>query len=166
MHLVGRGLLPGVVENMLDAKVELDGRLRTVINEFTNSFATKMTASLPSAAASSTTSPQQAQSAVTDTRKAIEKEVPILRRLLDDYLDDRRTKETLVGAVQDTVMQQYEDFYDAYTSGESGRGRPPKRSGKEPVHSVWDTEAFGDWSEGVFRPGIASFEGDFGNEES
>ncbi len=37
VRLVGRGrdLLPRVVENMLDAKVELDGRLRKVISDFT-----------------------------------------------------------------------------------------------------------------------------------
>ena len=150
---------------MLDAKVELDGRLRTVINDFTNSFATKMTAALPSAASlSGSSTPQNMQSAITETCKAVEKEVPILRRLLDSYLDDRRTKETLVGAVQDTVMQQYEDFYDAYVSAESGRGRLPRRNGKESVESVWDSETFGDWCEGVFRPGLASFESDPSDE--
>ena len=32
---------------MLDAKVELDGRLRTVIGDFTRNFAVRTTASLP-----------------------------------------------------------------------------------------------------------------------
>jgi len=46
MRLVGGGLVPTVVHNMLDAKSELDGRLRTVINEFVSAFAMRMTASI------------------------------------------------------------------------------------------------------------------------
>lgn len=163
MQLVGRGLLPRVVENMLDAKVELDGRLRTVINDFTNSFAAKMTASLPPA--SSFSSSKYTSASLQKTRDAIgticgdiEKEVPNLRRLLNEYLDDTRTKETLVGAVQDTVIQLYEDFYDAYTSAETGRDKLAKKHGKGAADTVWDIETFSEWTEGIFRPGIASFE--------
>ena len=43
------GLLPRVVENMLDAKVELDGQLRNVINDFTRGFAETLTAGLATA---------------------------------------------------------------------------------------------------------------------
>ncbi|KAL1953144.1 hypothetical protein VTO42DRAFT_3558 [Malbranchea cinnamomea] len=177
-RLMGRGLLPRVVENMLDAKVELDGRLRTVINDFTDAFATKMTAPLPSlpsptslprSSAKTTTtasttpspslpSPQAARQALHQTCKAIEKEVPVLRRLLDDYLQDTRTKETLVGAVQDRVLQFYEDFLDAYLAlDKSARSSP---NGKAREDEVWDLDTFTEWSEGVFRVGIAAFRSD------
>ncbi|KAF3491451.1 uncharacterized protein GIQ15_00968 [Arthroderma uncinatum] len=125
MQLVGGGLLPQVVENMLDAKVELDGTLRTVINDFTKTFAAKMTSNLPSVPSKTITPAlsQQIQKGVVATRRSIEEEIPNLRRLLDDYLEDKRTKETLVGAVQDSVIQIYEDFLEAYAAAEASKDK-------------------------------------------
>ena len=160
---MGKNLLPRVVENMLDAKVELDGRLRTVINDFTDSFATKMASPLPSLPSPlpSTTStpppitPQKARQALHQICEAIEKEVPNLRALLDDYLPDARTKETLVGAVQDRTLQLYEDFFEAYMAlDKSSRATA---NGKAPESEVWDLDTFADWSDGVFRVGVAAF---------
>lgn len=152
MRLVGHGLLPRVVENMLDAKVELDGRLRTVINDFTNHFATKMTASLPTKFVEKN---MESGGAISPTCRTIEKEVPILRQVLDDYLDDTRTKETLVGAVQDRVIQIYEEFFEKYTSAEKSKGKPVSKKGKGRQEAVWDVDTFAEWSEEVFRVGIA-----------
>ena len=167
MRLVGRGLLPRVVENMLDAKVELDGRLRTVINDFTNTFAKKMTSHL--SANMGTKSIQESHAAVTLTCKAIEEEVPNLRRMLDDYLADTRTKETLVGAVQDLTLQLYQEFFDAYSSANANKDKFVGRKGKGREDAVWDTDSFTEWSEGIFRVGIAvlgsSDEEDGGNHE-
>jgi hypothetical protein len=152
VQLVGRGLLPRVVENMLDAKVELDGRLRTVINDFTNTFAIKMTSHL--SAKMNSRSLQESYAAVTLTCKAIEKEVPNLRRMLDDYLEDTRTKETLVGAVQDLVLQLYREFFNAYVSAAADKDRFVRKKGKSSEDSVWDTDTFTEWSEGIFRVGV------------
>lgn len=176
---MGKNLLPRVVENMLDAKVELDGRLRTVINDFTDSFATKMTAPLPSlpsppkskpqttpTSSPPPITPQKARQAVHQTCEAIEKEVPSLRALLDDYLPDTRTKETLVGAVQDRTLQLYEDFFDAYMAlDKSSRATA---NGKAPEIEVWDLDTFADWCEGVFRVGVAAFrsEEDYSDQAS
>ncbi|KAK2857294.1 hypothetical protein FQN49_004847 [Arthroderma sp. PD_2] len=158
MQLVGGGLLPQVVENMLDAKVELDGTLRTVINDFTNTFAAKMTSQLPSVPSKTITPAlsQQIQKGVVATRRSIEEELPNLRRLLDDYLEDKRTKETLVGAVQDSVIQLYEDFFEAYAAAEAGKDKPGRKiSGKSvAVGELWDVETFGDWTDTIFRPKI------------
>ncbi|OAT06707.1 golgi complex component Cog3 [Blastomyces gilchristii SLH14081] len=165
MRLLGGGLLPRVVENMLDAKVELDGRLRTVINDFTNSFKSKMTQPLASLAKSTNRS-ESYSNALRLTCKAIEKEVPNLRQILGEYLDDTRTKETLVGAVQDSVIQAYEDFFDGYTltleGGKQGvhhsklssmeKGRMAQEDG------VWDVDTFAGWSEAVFRVGVAGLD--------
>lgn len=119
VRLVGHGLLPRVVENMLDAKVELDGHLRTVINDFINAFAARMTASLPTKFID--TRNLQRGELTYPSCYTIEKEVPALRKILNEYIDDTRMKETLVGAVQDRTIQIYEDFFDKYTSSEKGR---------------------------------------------
>ncbi|KAL4873511.1 hypothetical protein BDV12DRAFT_79772 [Aspergillus spectabilis] len=153
MKLVGHGLLPRVVENMLDAKVELDGRLRTVINDFINSFASKMTASLPSKFVDKRN--LQRGELNYPTCRNIENEVPDLRKVLGDYLDDIRMKETLVGAVQDRVIQIYEEFYDRYTSSERSKGNPISKKGKGREDSVWDVDTFAEWCEGIFRVGVA-----------
>lgn len=153
MRLVGQGLLPRVVENMLDAKVELDGMLRTVINDFTNNFATRMTASLPTKFVDNRN--MERGGVINPTCRKIEKEVPILRQTLDDYLDDVRTKETLVGAVQDRVLQMYEDFFEAYRTAEKNKGKPVSKKGKGREDAVWDLDTFAEWSEEVFRVGIA-----------
>lgn len=155
MRLVGHGLLPRVVENMLDAKVELDGRLRTVINDFINSFATRMTASLPTKFVD--TRNLHRDELIHPSCRTIEKEVPSLRKILNAYIDDTRMKETLVGAVQDRTIQIYEDFFDKYTSSEKSKGHPVSKKGKGREDAVWDVETFAEWCEGVFRVGVAGF---------
>ncbi len=154
MRLVGGSLFPRVVENMLDAKVELDGRLRTVINDFTNTFAKRMTISLPMISPPDKKAPSDAAKAVLSTRKSIEQSVPFLRQKLDEYLTDHRTKETLVGAVQDQVVQVYEDFFDIYTSKENNKGKVISKKGKGREDAVWDVGTFAEWTEELFGIGI------------
>ncbi|KAK5089544.1 Golgi transport complex subunit 3 [Exophiala xenobiotica] len=148
------GLIPRVVENMLDAKAELDGQLRTVINDFTAGFAKTMTSSLKT-----TSKPEDATAAV---REKVQKEVPILRAKLEQYLDDLRTRETLVAAVEDQVVQAYEAFFEEYAgkAAAGGKGQPNgsvsgktkiSRKGKGAADAVWDADTFGEWSEGVFN---------------
>ncbi|PYH93280.1 Sec34-domain-containing protein [Aspergillus ellipticus CBS 707.79] len=163
MRLVGHGLLPRVVENMLDAKVELDGRLRTVINDFINGFAARMTASLPAKFVDVRN--LQRGELIYPTCQNIEKEVPTLRKVLAEYLDDGRMKETLVGAVQDRVIQIYEDFFDMYTSSERSKGNLVSKKGKGREDTVWDVDTFAEWCEGIFRVGFSvSGQGD-GNDD-
>lgn len=149
MRLVGHGLLPRVVENMLDAKVELDGRLRTVINEFISMFADKMTSSLPSKFVD--TRNLQRGELIYPTCSNIENEGPKLRKILDEYLDDTRMKETLVGAVRDRVIQVYDEFFEKYTSSEKKKGNPVSKKGKGREDAVWDVDTFAEWCEGFFR---------------
>ena len=148
--------MPRVVENMLDAKVELDGRLRKVINDFTTGFAARMT--VPIAEKSVAKGRFDADEAVTALRGAIEKEVPTLRRKLDEYLTDVRTKETLVGAVQDLVTENYEEFYMKYISGGMKNGKV-KRKGKGRGDETWDMDTFAEWASGVFRVDRAGMSG-------
>jgi hypothetical protein len=158
MRLVGHGLIPRVVENMLDAKVELDGRLRTVINDFINAFAARMTASLPAKFVD--TRNLQRGELILPSCRTIEKEVPVLRKVLNEYIDDTRMKETLVGAVQDRTIQIYEDFFEKYISSEKGKGVSVSRKGKGREDAVWDVNTFAEWCEGVFRVGVAGLQAD------
>lgn len=175
VRLVGQGLMPTVIENMLDAKAELDGRLRTAINAFTNGYAKEMGAHLtvPSFALSSTPPEQEKlhidlKRILEETRKAVQTTVPRLRTILNDYLDDRRTRDTLIGAVQDLVSQQYEDFIEgcALALEESRRAASnksaPLPNRAKPVASraakmevvdlgLWDVDTFAEWCETVFR---------------
>ncbi|KAF3906636.1 hypothetical protein ABW20_dc0109312 [Dactylellina cionopaga] len=107
MKMMQRGL-PKVVENMLDAKVELDARLRTIINQFTEGWASKISGPV----IESTGHASEALEATLAMRKLAETEVPILRQKLNEYINDVRTRETLVGAVQEMVIQSYESFYE------------------------------------------------------
>ncbi|KAJ6166621.1 hypothetical protein N7470_002068 [Penicillium chermesinum] len=161
MRLVGHGLLPRVVENMLDAKVELDGRLRTVINDFVNAFAARMTASLPTKFVD--TRNLQRGELIFPSCHTIEKEVPALRKVLNAYIDDTRMKETLVGAVQDRTIQIYEDFLEKYNA--SGKGQPVSKKGKGRDDAVWDVDTFAEWCEGVFRVGVAGLQAEQGDDD-
>ena len=148
---MGGGLIPKVVENMLDAKVELDGRLRTVINDFTSDFASHMTSMVDEKATSKKTF--DAVRAVQNIQEVAEKEVLLLRRKLDEYLDDNRTKETLVAAVQDQVIQNYETFYDLHTANKRTNGKAVSKKGKGRDDNVWDSDMFAEWAQGVFKVG-------------
>ena len=147
---------------MLDAKVELDGQLRTVINEFTANFTNIMTQPLGKQAHQK---PEEATSAV---REQVRREVPILRAKLEQYLDDLRTRETLVAAVEDQVVQAYELFFEDYAgrsaqqSGGPGKGKANgtvkgsgknkiSRKGKGAEDDVWDSDTFAEWSESIFN---------------
>ncbi|KZF22330.1 Sec34-domain-containing protein [Xylona heveae TC161] len=167
VRLMGGTLLPRVVENMLDAKVELDGRLRTVINEFTHGFAARVTdpVSQSSMSKSTSSSPFVPAAAAADVRAAAQKEVPILREKLDQYLDDPRTKETLVAAVREQVEIDYEAFHERLHNGAGGsvaaaKGSrptttsalttPTRKHGKGREDDVWDPDTFAEWINGVF----------------
>lgn len=147
-RFMGGGLLPRVVENMLDAKAELDGRLRTVINDFTSTFASRMATAVSENAASKRSF--NGGFAVRAVQEAAAREVPLLRRKLDQYLDDFRTKETLVKAVQDQVIQNYETFYDRYEAEKRSTGKLVSKKGKGREDEVWDSDTFAEWTDSVF----------------
>lgn len=128
------GLMPRVVENMLDAKVELDGRLRTVINEYVGSEVAEMSKDLPVAPTGKDATINNAGETVL---KRVESEVPLMRAKLEQYIDDFRTREILAAAVMEQVVQAYETYLEQ-ALGETKISR--KGKGKE--GSVWDVETF------------------------
>ncbi|OJD34630.1 golgi complex component cog3 [Diplodia corticola] len=168
--LVAGSLLPRVVENMLDAKAELDGRLRTVINDFTSAFAGRVTAPLSKAAKTTTKKgkfggggigdgeQKAALAAVAEVRASVEREVAFLRGKLDAFVDDLRTRETLVVAVVEQVVANYEAFWERLVAEEDGGGGGQKQGaaaakGKARADEVWEPGVFAEWCAGVFRVG-------------
>jgi hypothetical protein len=147
---VGGGLLPKVVENMLDAKAELDGRLRTVINDFVNGYATHITAPVDPKSIAQQKDEFDPQKAVRTIRGLAEKDVPLLRAKLEAFVDDARTRETLVAAVRDQVLMTYEEFFDSYSEGS---GKKLSRKGKGREDELWGPDLFNDALERVFQVG-------------
>ncbi|KAK4552748.1 Golgi transport complex subunit 3 [Recurvomyces mirabilis] len=167
---VGGGLLPKVVENMLDAKAELDGRLRTVINEFVNSYANHITAPVDPvtiAQAKATSKDKDAEfdglKAVRTVRGLAEKDVPSLRTKLEEFVDDARTRETLVAAVRDQVVLSYEEFVDSWSEGKS---KKLSRKGKGREDEIWGVDLFAEVMEKVFLVGEMVGQGDDGDADS
>lgn len=147
---VGGGLLPKVVENMLDAKAELDGRLRTVINEFVHGYASHITAPVESNAVAQAKGQFDPLKAVRTVRGLAEKDVPALRAKLEAFVDDARTRETLVAAVRDQVIMTYEEFFDSYSEG---KGKKLSRKGKAREDEAWGPDLFNDAMENLFQVG-------------
>ncbi|KAK7182820.1 hypothetical protein DPSP01_010076 [Paraphaeosphaeria sporulosa] len=152
-ELVGL-LIPKVVENMLDAKAEVDTVLRQAINDFTGQFVNRITEPIKSKDGTSVIKvpPAEAAPRTTKIRNNVEHETPFLRGKLEEYITDHRTREMLVAAVLEAVGQTYEDWFDtAYTPSLNGAGRSAK--GKGPADGVWDPDVFSEWCGGVFRVG-------------
>lgn len=167
VKLAAGGLMPRVVENMLDAKAELDGRLRAVINDFVNGFAMRVIAplsetSIGKPAKGEALDPKRATTAV---RGLAEKEVPLLRKKIAEYIDDVRTRETLVAAVRDQVALAYEEWFEKASDGK-GQGKIAKvsRKGKGREDEVWSSEVFASWCEKTF--GVADLVDDEDADEN
>ncbi|KAL5439183.1 hypothetical protein PMIN05_005411 [Paraphaeosphaeria minitans] len=151
-ELVGL-LIPKVVENMLDAKAEVDTVLRQAINDFTAQFVNRITEPIKSKDGKNVkVPPAEAAPRTAKMRKNVEHDTPFLRGKLEEYISDHRTREMLVAAVLEAVGQTYEDWFDtAYTPSLDGVGRSAK--GKGPADGVWDPDVFSEWCGGVFRVG-------------
>ncbi|KAJ4290845.1 Golgi transport complex subunit 3 [Kalmusia sp. IMI 367209] len=147
-------LIPKVIENMLDAKAEVDTVLRQAINDFTAQFVNRITEPVKSKDGKTPLKvpPTEAAPRTTKIRKNIEQETPFLRTKLEEYITDHRTREMLVAAVMEAITQTYEDWFDtSYTPSLNGAGRSSK--GKGPADGVWDPDVFSEWCAGVFKVG-------------
>ena len=151
-------LLPRVVANMLDAKAELDGRLRAVIHDLCAASAGRITAAVPtpSSAAEQGRKAPDARSIVPAIRQAAAAEVPLLWQKLGAYLDDARTRETLVGAVRDQTVLNYETWHEHWSAGMRRSGKEVSAKGKGKEGDVWDPSVFAEWAAGVFQVGVNS----------
>jgi hypothetical protein len=164
-NLVGL-LIPKVVENMLDAKAEVDARLRQAINDFTGQFVARMTAPIDTKNGKKVPV-GEVPARTAKIRQNIEHEIPFLRTKLEEYITDYRTREMLVAAVMESVTQTYEEWFDtSYTpsvAGSNGMGRSTKGKGRE--DGVWDPDVFSEWCNGVFKVGTLGLRIEDGNED-
>jgi hypothetical protein len=150
---------------MLDAKAEVDARLRQAINDFTGQFVARMTAPIDTKGNKKVPA-TEAPARTAKIRQNVEQGITFLRGKLEDYITDARTREMLVAAVMESVTQTYEDWFDAsYTPSlpdANGNGRSTKGKGRE--DGVWDPDVFSEWCAGVFKIGTLGVE--VGDEES
>jgi hypothetical protein len=90
--------LPVIVENMLDAKEELDGKLRIAINSFTTTTAQEMVDVLDSKAGVDSKE-EEIESAAEKFRESAEKTLTLVQQKTEEYIGDLRTTDILVNAV-------------------------------------------------------------------
>ncbi|OQO05186.1 hypothetical protein B0A48_08206 [Cryoendolithus antarcticus] len=158
--VVGGNLLPRVVENMLDAKAELDGRLRGVIGNVVEECALEILGPL------SLTDPAIATAggsdkAVHELLSRAETLVPELSSLLASFFPaedtameqaerarNRATGVTLLQAVKERVQSGYEEFFERMAGRQPGRKVGRKGKGRE--GDVLGPDVFGERLDGVF----------------
>lgn len=142
---ITRTLVSGslVVTNMLDAKAELDARLRDAINKVIEDWAGRMVAPIEAGANESVPrghvrgkgstsqsqsplqlSPKEAANRTAALRALVEAQVPVLRAALDAFMhQDERTKRTLLVAVMERVVGGYEAFVEGLATNGDGGGK-------------------------------------------
>ncbi|KAL9625516.1 MAG: hypothetical protein Q9160_000226 [Pyrenula sp. 1 TL-2023] len=194
---ITRTLVSGslVVTNMLDAKAELDARLRDAINKVIEDWAGRMVAPIEEGAnesgakghvrgkasvgsGQSQLSPKEAANRTAALRALVEAQVPVLRAALDAFMhQDERTKRTLLVAVMERVVGGYEAFVEGLAAGGKGRGAAGGfgsgggvgagmgRKGKGREEDVWDLGTFEEWIGGVFGVGQSGEEEDGDEDE-
>ena len=87
-----------VVENMLDAKEELDGKLRIAINGFTNSTAEEIV-NVVEGKAGAGAKEEEITAAAGKFREMAEKLLPSVQQKTEEYIADARTTDILVNAI-------------------------------------------------------------------
>lgn len=149
-NLVGL-LIPKVVDNMLDAKAEVDARLRQAITDLTNAFKHRITAPIDTAGGKKVPA-AEAPARTARVRQNVQAETPFLRAKLEAYISDARTREMLVAAVMEAVTQGYEDWFDAaYAASLNGGKGARSAKGKGREDGVWDPDVFSEWCGDAFR---------------
>ncbi|KAI5813825.1 Sec34-like family-domain-containing protein [Pyronema omphalodes] len=144
-ELVKTAAMPKVITSMIDAKTELDTHLRAAIAQFVDYWRNRMTEGIKGA--SNRLAAADSPDPAARVKTAVEREVPLLRKKVGEYVDDRRTGETLVAAVMEAVIAAYKEYYeDVFIS----QGKQPRN----PALAL-DGQAFARWAENVFDIGEA-----------
>lgn len=87
-----------VVESLLDAKEELDGKLRIAINGFTNSTAEEIVGVVAGKAAMGAKE-EEIKVVAGKFREVAEKLLPSVQQKTEEYISDARTTDILVNAI-------------------------------------------------------------------
>jgi len=90
--------LPRVVENMLDAKEELEGKLRIAINAFTSGTAGGIVGVLEGMAWEGR-GKGEVRGAAGKFREEAERMLPVVQQKTEEYIADSRTTDILVNAI-------------------------------------------------------------------
>jgi hypothetical protein len=172
MRALGGGFVPRVVTDMKDARTDVDDRLRAVIGELVGAWSARMAVPItnPGATDEMRGRPDARKGSATNVdaeagakmRETVEREVPLVRRKLDEYMHDRRTKDMLLRAVLEDVLVKYAAWLEAKGLDGPLTGRS-KAKGKGREDGVWEEEAFAQWALGVF--GLEALEGDGDGED-
>lgn len=145
---------------MVDARTEVDERLRVVIGELVSTWSTRMSDPLdPSNTngaapargrkTSTTPAPSDDSSRALAVREAIERDVPLIRHKMDEYIHDRRTRDMLLRAVLEDVLVKYAAWLEARgLAGPVSKASKGKGKGRE--DAVWEEEVFGTWAVEAF----------------
>jgi hypothetical protein len=162
---LGGGLVPRVVTDMRDARVDVDDRLRAVIGALVAEWAARM-AEPARAAGGAPAGPAAADgggaaaAAARRVREAVEREAPLVRRKVDEYVHDGRTRDMLLRAVLEEVLRRYAAFLERVGLG-SGGGRNKRRGkGKGREDEAWEEDVFGEWASVVFGLEGVELDGD------
>jgi hypothetical protein len=187
---LGGSFVPRVVTDMTDARTELDERLRSVIGQLVSGWASRMAAPIlsPTAAANTAATAtkaiangngeekrgrQEARKGTpsshdadisTSLRATVSREVPLVRKKLDEYLHDTRTRDMLLRAVLEDVLVKYSAWLEA--KGLEGVHMPGRgrAKGKGREDGVWEEEAFAEWAVRTFGLDPAVMDGDDDDE--
>ena len=90
--------LPVVVENMLDAKEELDGKLRIAINGFTSATADRIV-SVVTGKGGVDMKEEDIRLAAAKFRETAEMTLPSIQEKTEEYIGDARTTDILLNAI-------------------------------------------------------------------
>jgi hypothetical protein len=175
---LGGGLVPRVVTDMRDARVDVDDRLRAVIGALVTEWAARMTEPVrATAAAAATAAPPPPgedgrgrtearggdaaahAAAARRARETVEREAPLVRRKVDEYVRDGRTRDMLLRAVLEDVLRRYAAFLERIGLGAAGKGRR-RGKGKGREDEVWEEDVFGEWAAKVFGLEGVELDGD------
>jgi conserved oligomeric Golgi complex subunit 3 len=166
---LGGALVPRVVTDMRDARVDVDDRLRAVIGALVAEWGARMTAPARDAAVPPALpvpagdgedgrgrpearggggggDAEAAAVAGRRVREAVEREAPLVRRKVDEYVHDRRTRDMLLRAVLEDVLRRYAEFLGRIGFGSGGGRRKGRGKGKGREDEVWEEDVFGEWA--------------------
>lgn len=104
-----RGLVPKVVNNMVDARFELIHELRYVIKEFTDCVTKDIIGDCLDL------SPGHSGNLLAkniELRENIERKIPHFYNTICDYISDHEIVVNLLEAIQEVIIQEYSNFYD------------------------------------------------------
>jgi conserved oligomeric Golgi complex subunit 3 len=165
VRALGGGFVPRVITDMKDARTEVDERLRVVIGDLVSGWSARVIAPISDALTKSngeekrgrtdsrkgSTSRDDATAALR-VREAVQRDVPLIRRKLDEYIHDSRTRDMLLRAVLEDVLIKYAAWLEKRGLGSPGVSKG-KAKGKGREDGVWEEDVFGEWAVGAFGLG-------------